>query len=256
MPTAKMTALAEIPEIQSGDCLGDIIATALCANNFTLTPSTILVIAQKIISKAEGRSVKLTDIKASHQAEELAEKTAKDPRKVEMILRESDAIVRVREADANGRGSVIITRTHAGFVCANAGIDESNLEEGHLLLLPVDADRSAQQLAEDLETKLGVKPGVVITDTFGRPWRNGLVNVAIGTAGVPPIVDQCGETDAWGRTLSVTQPAFADELAAASGLLMGKADRTPIIIFEGLDWQPRQAGIHELVRNQKEDLFA
>ncbi|MBU3071372.1 coenzyme F420-0:L-glutamate ligase [Aestuariicella sp. G3-2] len=254
--SATITALKGIPDIQAGDCLGDILADSLSGNHITVKTHTILLIAQKIISKAENRAVNLADITASDEARELAERTAKDPRKVEMILRESAEIVRIREADVNGQGGVIISRTHAGFVCANAGIDESNLsDKDQLLLLPVDADRSAQQLAEALEQRIGARPGIVITDTFGRPWRNGLVNIAIGTAGVPPINNQAGETDAWGRTLTVTQPAFADELAAASGLLMGKADRTPVIVFEGLNWQVRQSSIGELVRSQKEDLF-
>jgi len=187
---------------------------------------------------------------------EIAEQCQKDPRKVQAILDEaadeSAAIVRIAP-------NLLIVRHRQGWVCANAGIDESNLgadKQGELLLLPLNPDVSAEQIASHIEQSTGIRPGVVITDSFGRPWRRGLLNVALGTAELPAIVDWIGEQDAYGRTLAVTQQALADEIAAASGLLSLKNAALPVCLLRGLSWQAQTtSSARELIRPLNEDLF-
>jgi coenzyme F420-0:L-glutamate ligase/coenzyme F420-1:gamma-L-glutamate ligase len=215
----------------------------------------ILVIAQKVVSKAEDRFVALKDVIPSEEALALANKVNKDPRKLEVILGESKGVVRAVKHAGQSEG-IVITEHNLGFVCANAAVDESNIDQKDtLLLLPVDPDASARALRDRLEESYGVRVGVVITDTFGRPWRMGLVNVAIGLAGVPAKLDLTGEKDAFGRLLTVTAPALADELAAASGLLMTKEGKKPALIFRGVNWQSEVSSALDLVRPLKEDLF-
>lgn len=248
-------AIPGIPEIHSGDDLSQIILASLDRANMKLDEGDILIVAQKVVSKAEGRLVALCDVTPSSEAFALAEQVNKDPRKLEVILNESNRIVRAvkREGDKEG---IVITEHKLGFVCANAAVDESNCAQADtLILLPEDPDLSAVKIRDRLQAAFGVRVGVVITDTFGRPWRMGLVNVAIGLAGVAAKVDLIGEKDAFGRELLVTSPALADELAAASGLLMSKNGMKPAIIFKGVDWVEQPSSARDLVRPQQEDLF-
>ncbi|MBB3141636.1 coenzyme F420-0:L-glutamate ligase [Halomonas organivorans] len=250
-----LRVLAGLPDIRPGDDLAAILIESLRRQDLTPRDGDILVIAHKVVSKAEGRVVALADVTPGDEARELAERIDKDPRKVEAILRESTRVVRaVKRPDQ--REGTLIAEHRLGFICANAAVDESNVGAADtIILLPEDPDLSARRLGERLEAAFGVRLGIVVTDTFGRPWRMGLVNVAIGLSRVPARVDLVGERDAFGRELSVTMPALADELAAASGLLMGKRDKTPVVLFRGVDWQPCDSSASELIRPQQEDLF-
>ena len=245
-----------LPEIYAGADLAALIADALNVSGHRLEPGDILVIAHKIISKAEDRVVSLSSITPSAEALELAESTGKPAAKIECILRESRRILRIKTRTAE-RESVIICEHNLGLIMANAGIDESNVPgEDRMVLLPTDPDASAQALRRTLASHAnGVAPGVIITDTFGRPWRMGLVNVAIGLAGVPGVVSLAGETDAQGRVMRATVPAFADEVAAAAGLLMAKAAGTPVILVRGLQWTESADGLSSLLRPAPDDLF-
>lgn len=250
-----LQALAGIPDIHPGDDLAAILVESLRRQDRTLCDGDILVIAHKVISKAEGQVVALADVTPSAEAHELAKQVNKDPRKVEAILRESTRVVRAVKRPEQEEGT-LIAEHRLGFICANAAVDESNVgAEETIILLPHDPDASARALCERLENAFGVSLGIVVTDTFGRPWRMGLVNVAIGLARVPARIDMAGERDAFGRVLSVTMPALADELAAASGLVMGKSDKTPVVLFRGIDWQPCVSSANDLIRPQQEDLF-
>src|SRR6516164_7822255 len=202
--------VASIPEIKPGMDLGECLANAIHASELELVESDIVAVTQKIVSKAEGQIVHLATVEPSPESLAIARRMSKDPRLVELILQESRRIVRMR-------GEVIITETHHGFICANAGIDQSNVGEPETVtLLPKDPDRSAREIARSLGC------GVLITDTFGRAWRDGLVDVAIGLAGVPPYIDFRGKKDSYGHDLHVTLLAAADALSAAAGLAMGK----------------------------------
>lgn len=248
-------AVPGIPEIDSGDDLAAIILASLDRANMTLGDGDIVIIAQKVVSKAEGRLVALSEVIPSDETLALAQKVNKDPRKLEVILRESNRVVRAIKRGDNQEG-IVITEHKLGFVCANSAVDESNCAQADtLILLPEDPDLSARKLRDRFKVALGIRVGVVITDTFGRPWRMGLVNVAIGLAGVAATVDLTGEKDAFGRELLVTSPALSDELAAASGLLMSKNGMKPVIIFKGVDWVEQLSYARDLVRPQQEDLF-
>lgn len=255
LSSVEMFALQGMPEVAPDLNVGELIVEAMARLGKPWRNGDILAIAQKIISKSENRFRWLHDIEPTDQAREIAKVTAKDPRKVQAILDESSEILRVTSSPAGG---LVIARHHSGWVCANAGIDESNLGtvEGALLLLPADPDASAKRIADYVHCKTGIRPGVVITDTFGRPWRKGLVNVALGLNAVPAIVDWIGKTDAYGRQLEVSQQALADEIAAASGLLMLKDAATPVVVFRGLRWNPSPASSgKDCVRLIDEDLF-
>lgn len=248
-------ALAGIPDIHPGDDLAGILIDTLKREDCPLKDGDILVLAHKVVSKAEGQIVALADVTPGAEALELAEKIHKDPRKVEVILSESTRVVRAMKRPDQDEGT-LIAEHRLGFICANAAVDESNVgREETVILLPKDPDASAQGLCARLEAAFGVRVGVVITDTFGRPWRLGLVNVAIGLAKVPARIDMVGERDAFGRELSVTMPALADELAAASGLVMGKSDKTPAVLFSGVEWQACASSAGQLIRPQQEDMF-
>lgn len=250
-----ISAIPGIPEIESGDDLASVILSSLKQAQITLEEGDILIVAQKVVSKAEGRLVPLEQVTPSKEALTLATQVNKDPRKIEVILQESSRIVRAVKRDGDNEG-ILITEHNLGFVCANAAVDESNCaQEDTLILLPLDPDLSARNLRDRLSDAFGVRVGVVITDTFGRPWRMGLVNVAIGLAGVPAKEDLIGKKDAFGRELLVTTPALADELAAASGLLMTKDGMKPAILFKGVDWIEQQSSARELIRPANEDLF-
>ncbi|MFE0018548.1 coenzyme F420-0:L-glutamate ligase [Mesorhizobium sp. NPDC059054] len=253
---AECFAVATIAEVAPGDDLVTLITEALVRTNRALAAGDIVVVAQKIVSKSEGRLVAARQFQPSQQAITLAAEIGKDPHKVEAILSESSDVVRARRQPPDG---LLITRHHHGWICANAGIDESNLgddREGMLLLLPEDSDASARRIREGLEAKYGGPIGVIVSDTFGRPWRNGLVNVAIGIAGVPAIVDWAGRTDAYGRGLKATLPAFADEAAAAAGLLMQKDAGLPVIVLRGLEWAATEASsARDVLRPAAQELF-
>ncbi len=253
MTGVELTAVPGIPDIQPGDDLVAIIADALASPG--LQDGDILTSAHKIFSKAEGQVVALGDIVPSTEALDYAEALNKDPRKVEVILRESARVVKTFRHPHQNEG-VMICQHRLGFISANAAVDESNTgADETVILLPKDPDASARRLRDGLQARFGVRLGVVITDTFGRPWRLGQVNVAIGLAGVPATLHQGGKPDAYGRELAVTEPAFADELATASGLVVGKAAQTPVVRFRGLSWETSNDNAADILRPSKENVF-
>jgi coenzyme F420-0:L-glutamate ligase/coenzyme F420-1:gamma-L-glutamate ligase len=242
-----------IPDIKPGNDLAGILIDCLGPNG--IKNGDIIIIAHKVVSKAEGQIVHLDTVTPSQDAILLASKVNKDPRKVEVILNESRQVLKTRLLPYKDEG-LIITEHRLGFICANSAVDESNTDQPNtLILLPENPDKSADLIRQRLEEAFNCQVGIVITDTFGRPWRLGLVNVAVGLSKVPSQVSMIGELDAYGRELSVTVSALADELAAASGLLMGKNAKKPILIFRGVDWHPQQSSALDLLRPQKEDLF-
>ncbi len=243
--------LAGIGEVEAGCDLGGLLADALDANGLAPGRHDVLVVAQKVVSKAEGRLVRLAGVVPSPRAEALAASTGKDPRLVELILSESVEVVR-------SRPGVIIVRHRLGFVMAQAGIDRSNVRDGHALLLPEDPDASAVRLRSVLDARFTSAPGVIIADSFGRPWRLGTTNVAIGAAGVPSLWDRRGEPDRHGRPLETTLIAWADAVAAAAGLVMGEVtEGIPAVLVRGLSWSApeAEAGAQALVRPREEDMF-
>lgn len=246
-------ALEGLPEIAAGDDLGALVAGALPAGD-GLRDGDVLVIAHKAVSKAEGRVRRLEDVTPGPRARELARLGDKDPRHVQVVLDESRAVLRAE------RG-VLICETHHGFVCANAGVDASNVAgdaAGSVILLPADPDRSARALRARLRELTGVAPGVVVTDSFGRAWRHGQVDVAIGIAGVAPLEDWRGRTDSVGRELRATWIAVADELAAAADLARGKDSRQPAVRVRGMGRHVTAddgPGAQALLRPEAEDLF-
>jgi len=224
-----------VPEVRPGDELATLIADSAAAQGTPLVAGDCVVVTQKVVSKAEDRLVDLDP----------------DDREARTRLVESESVRVLRR-----RGDLVISETRHGFVCANAGVDLSNVERGRAALLPVDADRSARHVRDALRARHGVEVGVIVSDTFGRAWRNGLTDVAIGVAGIAAVVDLRGELDAQGRELQVTEVALADEIASAAELVMGKARSVPAAIVRGLDpaWL-RDSSARELVRNPADDLF-
>jgi len=256
-----LTPLKNIPLIRQGDVLADMIDKALHATAVQLQDGDILVIAQKIVSKAEGRMVNLTTVTPSGRALELATKTEKDPRVVELILRESNEVLRARPG-------AIIVEHRLGFVCANAGIDHSNVTplpagkgpgvraEDWVLLLPENPDCSAAEIRQKLETATGTKIGVLIIDSHGRAWRNGTAGAAIGLSGLPGLVDLRGQPDLFDFRLRITQVGAADELAAAASLVMGQAaEGIPVVHVRGFPYALREGSLDELLRPKDQDLF-
>lgn len=255
MSTLTLTALPGIGEIEPGDDLAAILGRALSTLDVpprrerVSQPQSVLVVAQKIVSKAEGRYVRLDSVKVSPRAAELAALTRKDPRVVELILGESVEVLRAKP-------DVLIVRHRLGYVMANAGIDRSNVGNDRVLLLPVDPDASADVLASALLERYALHVGVIICDSFGRPWRKGVTNVALGAAGVPALLDRRGEPDRNGRRLEVTEIALADQLASAAGLLMGEgAEGRPAVLIRGLTLTAPAVPALRLVRPLAEDLF-
>lgn len=245
----EIIGLRSLPEVRPGDDLAQLAAQALKKEKVELHRGDVLVLAQKIVSKAEGRRVRLRDVKPSPFARNWARQAGSDARLVEVVLQESTRIVRMSER-------VLITETRHGFVCANAGVDQSNVPgRGWVTLLPLDPDKSAQKFVKGIQKRSGVAVAAVISDTFGRPWREGLVNVAIGAAGLRVLRDLRGQTDAHGKELKATVLAVADELAAAAGLVMGKNDRIPVVIVRGFDYRAGQDSARRLVRPPARDLF-
>ena len=250
-----LTALPGIPLVQAGADLGEIVLHALQRAGLTLQDGDVLVLAQKIVSKAEGRQINLATVQPTARARELAAQIDKDARLVELVLQESREILRIRPG-------TIIVEHRLGFVCANAGIDHSNVAgEGNpaeewVLLLPADPDGSAQRLRHSLEQASGVRIGVMIIDSHGRAWRQGVVGVSIGLAGMPGLVDLRGAPDLFGYTLRITQIGAADELAAAASLVMGQAaEGTPVVHVRGFPYMLREGSLSELLRPREQDLF-
>lgn len=262
MSTLTLTSLSGIPFIRQGDNLADIVVRALQENHISLTDNDILVFAQKIVSKAEGRTVNLAAVTPSTRAIEIAAQTEKDAHLVELILQESKEVLRTRPG-------TIIVEHRLGFVCANAGIDHSNVDsplpkgegsgvrgEEWVLLLPAEPDRSAETIRQEILSQTGKHVGILIIDSHGRAWRNGTVGAAIGIAGMPGLQDLRGQPDLFGFTLRITQIGVADELAAAASLIMGQAaEGTPVIHVRGFPYPLRDGSLKELIRPREQDLF-
>lgn len=246
--------LSGIPDIRSGDNISEIIINNARSHNISIFSNDILIITQKIISKSESRLIDLRTVNISTSAIEIATITGKDARLVQLILDESQEVLRVRQG-------LIIVRHKLGFVCANAGIDHSNTIPGEdadnfVLLLPKDPDQSARLLQIDIQAKFGLLVGILIIDSHGRAWRNGTIGTTIGMAGVPGVVDLRGKKDLYGYTLKATQVAAADELAAAASLVMGQADESiPCVIARGFPYSLRESNLQELIRSEENDLF-
>jgi coenzyme F420-0:L-glutamate ligase / coenzyme F420-1:gamma-L-glutamate ligase len=246
----ELIALEGIPEVAPGDDLASLIAAACDAAGIGLTDADVLVVTQKVVSKAEGRLVELTGVEPSLMARDWAARWDKDPRQVELVLRESAAIVRMAP------GGLIISRTGHGFVCANAGVDVSNVGGGEVAtLLPEDPDASARRIRSRLGDLTGASPAVVISDSFGRPWRNGIVNVAVGAAGIEPLRDLRGTPDAAGREMHATIIAVADELASAADLAGGKVEQRPVVLVRNYAWRASDEGASALIMEPARDLF-
>lgn len=244
----RIFGLPGIPEIHPGDDLPGMIAAA-AREAGGLQAHDVVVVTQKVVSKAEGRIVDLATVTPSAFAEQVAATWEKDARQVEVVLGESKRIVRM------GHG-VMICETHHGFICANAGVDASNVEKtGTVCLLPVDSDASAAAIRARLVADAGVPVAVIVSDSFGRPWREGIVNFAVGCAGMAPLLDYTGQFDPAGYELRVTAMAVVDELAAAAELVHGKLARMPVAVIRGAEYTPGEGSIRALIRDAEKDLF-
>jgi coenzyme F420-0:L-glutamate ligase/coenzyme F420-1:gamma-L-glutamate ligase len=239
-------------DVARGDDIGRLIMHAIKANRTSLKNHDVVVVTQKIISKSEGRILDLSNVKSSKRALELAKQTKKDPRIVELILKESRNLIRYSK-------NLIITETRHGFICANSGIDQSNVgspEDAFVSLLPVDPDLSAKRIRDAIGRTFGMNIAVVVSDTFGRPFRLGQTNVAIGVSGIDSIKSYIGRTDMYGNMLRITEIAIADELASAAELVMGKTEKVPIAVIRGYEFSSTETGsAQSLVRDSVHDLF-
>lgn len=250
----ELIALQTLPLVSAGDDVGRLIVAALQRESLTLAAGDVLVVAQKIISKAEGRLVDLSTVTPSRRARALAQRNGKDPRVIELILRESRSVLRVGK-------EVLIVEHRSGFILANAGIDQSNVNadggNGAALLLPADADASAERMRRTIHEASGVDCGLMIIDSIGRAWRLGTVGQTLGASGVPLVVDARGRADLFGRKLRSTDIGVGDEIAAAASLLMGQADeRRPVVLVRGLAAAPEETQLgRDLQRDPREDLF-
>jgi coenzyme F420-0:L-glutamate ligase/coenzyme F420-1:gamma-L-glutamate ligase len=248
MKRLELVGLEGLGEIQLGDSLGRLISEAAFRQKIFLRDDDCVVVAQKIVSKAEGQVVCLDDVEAGPRALELARQLGKEPALVEVILRESREIVKMS-------GRALIVETHHGFICANAGVDQSNVGQRKVTLLPKHPDGSARAIRNEIQRRTGAAPGVVISDSFGRAWRLGTVDVAIGIAGVRAIKDERGTLDRYGYQLKAAVAAIADEMAAAAELVMGKTDAVPVVVVRGCDIEKEDGSAKELLRPAAEDLF-
>lgn len=247
----EIIAIPVVPDIKAGDKLDIIILESMNNANEFLSEGDIVVVAQKVISKAEGRLIDLKLVNPSEKSLQIAKQNDKDPRLIELILNESVDILRL------ARG-ILIVETKRGLICANAGIDQSNVEKSHnyAALLPEDADLSARELRHSFKRKTGIDVAVVITDTFGRPFREGQINVAIGIAGIQPIKSYIGTLDMYGKKLKVTEIAVVDEIASAAELQMGKSERIPVVIIRGYVYQMvENSSLSQVLRSRGKDLF-
>ena len=249
-PEIRAVGIEGLPEVQAGDDLAGQIIDAAAAQGTPIEDGDVVVVTQKIVSKAEGRVMTIDDVEASPLAVAITEGHRRDPRHTEMILRESRRIVRM------DRG-VIISETYHGYICANAGIDASNIPgDNAICLLPVDPDASARGIRDAIRQRLGVDAAVLVSDTFGRPWRNGAINVSIGVAGFNPVVSYVGEFDPHGNELHTTTIAVADELAATAELVTGKLLGVPVALIKGYPYERMEdADSHDIVRDPDKDLF-
>ncbi|MBI3743845.1 MAG: coenzyme F420-0:L-glutamate ligase [Chloroflexi bacterium] len=249
VPEYRVIGITGLPEIKPGDRLADMLVKAAMAQGTPIQAGDVLVVTQKVVSKADGRLVALSTIEPSEFAKSIAKRYEKDPRLMELVLRESKRIVRMDIG-------VILTETKHGFVCANAGIDASNLgSEGIVALLPEDSDVSARSIRETVRKHAGGDVAVIISDTFGRPWREGCTNIAIGVSGIEPLVDYRGQKDPMGFQFKASVLAVADELASATEPIMGKLDRIPAAIVRGYAYPKGETGSNVLVRPPERDLF-
>jgi len=252
MPSLTITPLAGIPMVRAGDDLAALILTALGAQKLALEAGDILVVAQKIVSKSEGRQVSLASITPTPEAIQLAQETEKDPRLVELILRESTSVLRRKPG-------VLIVRQKLGLVGAQAGIDQSNIEHGadeNALLLPEDPDRSARQIRDTIAKRTGVRPGVIVSDSMNRPWRLGTIGGAIGSAGIQVLDDRRGLHDIYGREMKVTMINRADSIATAATLVMGETtERTPVALVRGFAQEDHAQTARDIIRPLEEDMF-
>jgi coenzyme F420-0:L-glutamate ligase/coenzyme F420-1:gamma-L-glutamate ligase len=244
----RIIGLHGIPEIAAGDALHAAILSAVRSSGICVAAHDIFVVAHKIVSKAEGRTVTLDSVQPSATARNWSAELGKDPRLTEVILGETRRVVRKE------RG-ILIVETNHGLICANAGVDVSNSREGAAVLLPRDPDESARRLKNALDSALGIPIGVIISDTFGRPWREGLINVAIGVAGVAPLKDYRGQPDTFGRKMQASVLAVADELAAAAELVMGKISGIPAAVIQGFVHSGAEGSARDLIRPPERDLF-
>jgi coenzyme F420-0:L-glutamate ligase/coenzyme F420-1:gamma-L-glutamate ligase len=244
----EIVPLSGLPEVSMGEDIARLIINVVKHQDIHIAPSDIFVVAQKIISKAEGRVMGLDTVQPSHSALSWAAEWGKDARLVELVLREAKRIVRMEKG-------IIIAETSHGFICANAGVDVSNAPEGSAILLPLDPDASARAIQMRLSGAFGVHVGVIVSDTFGRAWREGLVNVALGVAGLAPLLDYRGMRDANGKILQATMIAVADELASAAELVMGKSYGIPVAIVRGVASQSPDGSGRDLIRPAEKDLF-
>ena len=252
--SVEITAVNNFPQIKPGDRLPVKIVDTLRREKIQLKPGNVLVVAQKIVSKAEGRIVKLSSVRPSEFSKKVSREVDKDPRLVEVILSETKKIIRM-DMRRKGHGRLIV-ETKGGLILANAGVDTSNVTGGgSVTLLPLNSDKSADKIRAHIKKRLGVNTAVIISDTVGRPWRDGLVDIAIGTSGIRAIDDRRGSRDSKGFELSATVMATADQVAAAAGLLMDKDSDTPLIILRGLKYSRSTKGSQSLLRKPEEDLF-
>jgi len=237
-------------DINKGDDIADLIIEAIKERNETLLENDVVVITHKVVSKAEGKVADLSTIIPSEESNKISLNTGKDPRLVELIISQSKEIVRIER-------DIIITETKHGFVCANAGIDASNvgISSNHVVLLPDNPDESARRIRNDIKSRTKINVSIIISDTFGRPFRKGQVNVAIGIAGIDPLVSYIGKTDMYGKILKVTEISIADELASAAELVMGKSSRIPVAIVRGCNYIAEDSSISRINRSKEEDLF-
>jgi coenzyme F420-0:L-glutamate ligase/coenzyme F420-1:gamma-L-glutamate ligase len=248
MAEVRVLPVHGIPEVRPGDDLAAMIVAA-ARDAPGIEAGDVVVVTQKVVSKAEDRVMRLDSVSPSPEAERLARETEKDPRLVELVLRESVRVVRQR-------GPVLITETKHGFICANAGIDASNVgPEGTVCLLPEDPDRSAREIRQAIAERTGADVAVIISDTFGRPWREGHTNVAVGVAGMLPFVDYVGQVDSFGYELRVSTLCVADEIAAAAELVQNKLDGLPVAIVRGLGYPRGDGSARQIVRDPEKDLF-
>lgn len=244
-----ITGIQGIPEVRPGDDLARLIVDAAAASGLALEDGDVLTVTQKVVSKSEGRFVDMNEVAPSPLAVELATNWEKDARHVEVVLRESKRIVRMDHG-------VIICETRHGFVCANAGVDASNVPgNDRLLLLPIDPDASAARIRSGIAALAGADVAVIISDTFGRPWRTGYTEVAIGVAGMLPIIDYVGQADAQGRELKATWICVADELASCAELVTGKVNQVPAALIRGYDYPRGDGSALEMVRQAERDMF-
>ena len=249
MKRLELFGLEGIAEVTTGDSIGALICNVCARQGIELMDDDVLVVAQKVISKAEGRMVRLDEVKPSARARQLAQELNKEAELVEVILGESRNIIRTG-------GRALIVETHHGFVCANAGVDQSNVGLGQVALLPKDADHSAREIRREIQTRTGKSVGVIISDSFGRAWRVGTADVAVGVAGMKPIKDERGLKDRHGYQLKAAVAAVADEIASAAELVMGKRDGVPVVIVRGYQLEKKEDGsVQELLRPEAEDLF-